>query len=174
MTKDELNNMLSAEDVIAKLRLIPLPDEGGYYRETFRDNGIIPDSVLSDHGGPRHYSTCIYYLVTPDQFSALHAVRSTEIFHFYAGDPVRMIQITEQGDLNEVILGIDFIHEQAQQMVVEPNVWQGTKLIEGGGWALLGCTVAPGFDFADFVLGDRAKLIEAFPQHEALILEFTR
>ena len=167
-------NILSAEDVIAKLGLIPLPDEGGYYKETFRDNGIIPDSVLPDHGGPRQYSTSIYYLVTPDEFSALHAVRSTEVFHFYAGDPVRMMQINQDGDLKEIILGSDFTNRQSPQTVVEPDVWQGTKLIQGGQWALLGCTVAPGFDFADFTLGHREKLIEAFPQHEALIVEFTR
>ena len=165
---------MEARDVIEHLGLIPLPEEGGYYKETFRDEGTIADSALRDHEEPRNYSTCIYYLVTPDEFSALHAVRSAEIFHFYAGDPVRMIQIDNNGTLRELILGPNFSNHEIPQTVVAPYVWQGTKLVDGGRWALLGCTVAPGFEFADFILGERTELVGAFPQHKDVILEYSR
>lgn len=165
---------MSAQDVIDRLSLIPLPEEGGYYRQTFRDEGVIPDSALDSHTGDRCYSTCIYYLVTPDEFSALHAVRSAEVFHFYAGDPVRMIQIRADGELTLTILGSSLARHQQPQFIVEPDVWQGTRLVDGGHWALLGCTVAPGFELTDFTLGKRDELTSAFPQHKELIGQFTR
>lgn len=165
---------MQAAEVIEKLGLMPLPEEGGYYKETFKDEGTIPDSALANHAGKRKYSTCIYYLITANEYSHLHALRSAEVFHFYAGDPARMIQITARGDLKEMILGPNFANHQRPQTVVQPCVWQGTKLVEGGRWALFGCTVAPGFEFADFIPGNSAELIKAFPQHEELILEYTK
>lgn len=164
---------LTAEEVIAKLELIPLPEEGGFYRETYRDPGVIASEALPHHDGDRSYSTCIYYLITPEEFSGLHAVKSTEIFHFYAGDPVEMIQIDSHSELNRVVLGSDLSQNQNPQVVVPKEIWQGTRLIPGGKWALLGCTVAPGFEFSDFIGGDYESLSERFPMHQEWIRKYT-
>ena len=155
------------EQIIEKFNLVPLPEEGGYYRETYRDSRRL-DSL------DRYCSTCIYYLITPEEFSGIHAVKSTEIFHFYAGDPVEMVQISEGGDLCKISMGNNIETDQIPQVVVTPNIWQGTRLAAGGSWALLGCTVAPGFEFEDFLIKSRSELIEQFPQHEELICQYTR
>lgn len=165
---------MNYQDIIKKFDLVPLPEEGGYYRETYRDSSKVVGSALPLHEGDRTYSTCIYYLITPEEFSGLHAVKSTEVFHFYAGDPVVMVQITEKGDLSRVILGNDLTTEQSPQVIVTPYIWQGTKLVEGGEWALLGCTVAPGFEFSDFIIEDREALIKRFPAHKDSVVEYTR
>lgn len=163
---------MSAQAVIKKLGLKPLPEEGGFYRETFRDAGRMPKSVLLYHSGARAYSTCIYYLITPESFSGLHAVKSTEVFHFYAGDPVRMVQINQRGKLTNITLS-NHLDKGEPQVVVPSHIWQGTKLVDGGKWALLGCTVSPGFEFDDFLPGKRAALLELFPQHDSIIRQFT-
>jgi len=164
---------MTPQEVIEKFDLIPLPEEGGFYRETYRDPGVIPQSALPLHGGDRKYSTCIYYLITPEEFSGLHAVKSTEVFHFYAGDPVRMVQLTEDGELSEVILGNNLDKNQHPQVIVSPYIWQGTKLLDDGQWALLGCTVSPGFEFSDFLGGNYSDLIQKFPNHPQVIKEYT-
>lgn len=161
---------VSAEDVIKALQLTPLPEEGGYYREIFRDKG---KSHFQHLDGERNFSTSIFYLVTPEEFSGLHGVKSSEVFHFYGGDPVQMVQIDSAGNLSKIILGSNFLAGENPQVTVEPHVWQGTKLVSGGRWALLGCTVAPGFDFQDFIPGQFNELKSLFPQHEKLIKEYT-
>lgn len=165
--------MMDASQIINMLNLAPLPEEGGYYRETFRDAGVIPRSALPSYSGDRRYSTCIYYLVTPEQFSGLHAAKSTEVYHFYLGDPVQMIQIEPSGGLKKMILSPDIAKGHLVQTVVPANVWQGAKLLAGGSWALMGCTVAPGFEFSDFVGGLRKDLIKRFPDHAQLIRDYT-
>ena len=164
---------MDAWEVIEILGLVPLPEEGGYYRETYRDQGFISREALPHLGGDRSYSTCIYYLITPEEFSALHAVKSTEIFHFYLGDPIKMIQIGEQGQLKEIVLGHHLEEGHQLQAVVPPRTWQGTKLLGQGEWALMGCTVAPGFEFSDFIMEGARSLVERFPQHEKIIREYT-
>jgi len=164
---------MTANEVIQKLGLIPLPEEGGFYRETFRDDGVIPGTQLRDHDGDRRFSTCIYYLITPEEFSGLHSVKSAEIFHFYVGDPVEMIQISQSSQLQKLILGNDLDRGHRPQVIVPPNVWQGTKLLPGGKWTLLGCTVAPGFEFSDFKGGSLEELSKLFPAHKGLISEYT-
>ncbi|MDA8792976.1 cupin domain-containing protein [Bacteriovoracaceae bacterium] len=159
---------MTEQDVIKKFKLVPLPEEGGYYKLTYKDE------LAGDFKGKkRSASTCIYYLVTPDEFSGLHAVKSTEIFHFYAGDPVEMVQISSNGELQKFVIGNDLSKNQIPQIVVEPMIWQGTKLLDGGKWALLGCTVSPGFEFEDFFNGTYGDLIERFPQHEDIIKRYT-
>lgn len=165
---------MQASEIIEKLGLIPLPEEGGFYKETYRSSGLIPDNALPDHEGDRRFSTQIYYLVTPEEFSGLHRVKgSDEVFHFYLGDAVEMLQITECGKKKKVILGQN-IPEQSLQEAVPKGVWQGTKLLEGGQWALLGCSVSPGFEFADFEVKSRSEFLELFPHHEKDIYEYTR
>ncbi len=149
----------TADDIIDALQLVPLPEEGGFYRETYRGNLLIAESALPDvYNGNRNASTAIYYLVTPDEFSALHRLPSDEVFHFYAGDPVEMLQVAENVAPERIIIGSDILAGQQPQVVAPGNIWQGTRLVPGGAWALLGCTVAPGFDFRDFSLPSADEL----------------
>ncbi|MCK5584159.1 MAG: cupin domain-containing protein, partial [Elusimicrobiales bacterium] len=151
----------------------PLPDEGGYFRETYRSKISAPVRFKNDKEAvSRNLGIAIYYLVTPDSFSALHKVKSDEMFHFYAGDPVEIIQIFEGGKTRKIIMGSDFINNQEPQVLVSAGVWQGTRLQEGGKWALLGTTVAPGFEFIDFELGNRNKLLKQFPNLKNEILKY--
>jgi uncharacterized protein len=164
---------MTADDVIKKLDLKPLPEEGGYYKEIYRAEGTIPKESLPRHKGKRNYSTSIYYLITPEEFSGLHRVASDEIFHFYLGDPVKMIQIYPNGKLEEIILGSELQKNYMPQVVVENGVWQGTRLVDGGRWALMGCVVAPGFEFEDCEIKSRNELIKKYPQHRHLIELYT-
>jgi len=151
--------MLTANEIRERLGLVPLPEEGGYYRETYRAALTVPGGALPGcYGDARQVATAIYYLVTPDEYSALHRLPSDEVFHFYMGDPVAMLQIPPGGEPRQVVLGSDLVAGHQPQVVVPGNVWQGTRLVEGGQWALLGCTVSPGFDFRDFAVPDPDEL----------------
>jgi predicted cupin superfamily sugar epimerase len=167
---------MTAKEIIERLKLIPLPSEGGYYRETYRSNAAKIDASLFgiDSKSARNVSTAIYYLVVPESFSALHRVKSDEIFHFYGGDAVEMIQIDTTGRLETFSMGNDLANGQFPQVVVPRGVWQGLRLVDGGQWALMGTTVAPGFEFEDFELGNRNQLANSFPQHRDSIVRFTR
>ena len=158
---------MNAKEIIELLGLVPLSREGGFYRETYRAHGVIVERA-------RNYSTAIFYLVTPQDFSVLHRIPHDEIFHFYLGDPIEMLQIDPQGSRKRVIMGPDIKGGHQLQVVVGGDTWQGERLVEGGSWALLGTTVAPGFDARDLEIGDRDLLLEQFPQWREDILEFTR
>lgn len=164
---------MKAEEVIKLLGLEPLPGEGGFYHQTYKAKGIIPASILPQHSGERAYGTAIYYLVTPESFSALHLVPQDEIFHFYLGDAVEMLQIKENGETRTLLIGPDLKRGQRPQVVAPGNTWQGTRLLQGGKWALLGCTVCPGFEFSDFKMKSREEFAKLFPQHKELIRKFT-
>lgn len=170
------NGMVTAEDVIKQLNLEPLQGEGGYFRQTYKSEY---DKVPSGYFGiksdsTRAISTAIYYLVDPNSFSALHRLPSDEVFHFYTGDPVEMMQIDENGKVEIIIIGNDIFNGQIPQVIVKKGVWQGTRLLKGGAWALLGTTVAPGFEFEDLEVADREELTKALPQHRDDIIRFTR
>jgi uncharacterized protein len=157
--------MLTAEQIIEKLQLKPLPKEGGYYSETYRSSHMIPASSLpKGYSGYRCVNTAIFYLLTPDKFSALHMLPGDEIFHFYLGDPVEMLQLHPDGTGNIVILGSDLLAGMSPQVVVPGEVWQGSRLMAGGSFALMGTTVAPGFEFADYNETQGDELITRFPQ----------
>lgn len=150
--------------IVRALGLVPLPQEGGLYAETYRSARILPAFAAGpEQTGPRVCATAIYYLVTPSRFSALHRVTSTEIFHFYLGDPVCMLQLHPDNSASTHVIGTDILSGARPQVVVPRRVWQGTRLAPGGRFALLGCTVSPGFDFADYEHGDRAELIRQYP-----------
>jgi hypothetical protein len=155
---------VTAEQVRERLGLRPHP-EGGYYVETYRAEERVDSRSLS---------TAIYYLLTPDTFSALHRLRSDEVFHFYLGDPVEMLQLRPDGSAREVVLGSSVLEGTQPQVVVRKGVWQGLRLRPGGAFALLGTTVAPGFEFADFELGRRDALVAAYPAHAERIQVLTR
>lgn len=167
---------MTAQEIIQRLDLRPLPEEGGYYRETYRGNAAsIPARTFGiDANTDRTVSTAIYYLVVPESFSALHRVKSDEIFHFYSGDTVEMIQIDERGNLERFILGNNIFNGEQPQVIVPRGVWQALRLKPGGRWSLMGTTVAPGFEFEDFEVGNREQLIQTFPQHREDIIRFTR
>jgi predicted cupin superfamily sugar epimerase len=159
--------------IIQQLGLQPHP-EGGFFRETYRCEETIPTEALPPrYGKDRNFSTAIYYLLTPDGFSSLHRLQSDEVFHFYAGEPVTMLQLHADGRAKTIVLGPDIAAGQQLQVVAPRGVWQGMILNDGGGYALLGATVSPGFDFADFELGIRAALIRQYPSCAALIERLT-
>ena len=126
------------------------------------------------YNGARRTGTAIYYLLEPDTFSEMHRLKSDEVFHFYAGDAVEMLQLMEDGSGRTVVIGNDLAAGERPQVVVGRGVWQGSRLVDGGRWALLGCTVSPGFEFEDYEAGDRAALSEGWPEFVAMIAALTR
>jgi uncharacterized protein len=163
---------MTAEELIRRLNLEPHPKEGGWFRETYRSDESAT-GLASRYPGSRSVGTCIYYLLTPTTVSALHRLRSDEIFHFYLGDPVRMLQLWPNGEVRTVTIGNDFTRGQSPQVLAPRGVWQGSRLEPGGAFALLGCSVAPGFDYADYEHGDRRELTAAYPAAAAEIEKLT-
>ncbi len=163
-----------AQRLIDTLGLVPHPREGGWFAETWRaDEAFAADHLPSRYGGDRSHGTAIYYLLTPDTYSHLHRLKSDEVFHFYLGDAVEMLHLPPEGAGQRVVLGSDLAAGQRPQVTVPRGVWQGARLVDGGRVALLGCTVAPGFDFADYDHADRAAMLARWPDHRALILKLT-
>lgn len=155
---------MNADDLKALLGLQPLPEEGGFYAETYRATvRLAPHALPPAFVAERHLATAIYYLLTPDTFSALHRLPGDEIYHFYLGDPVELLQLYPDGQGEVLTLGQDLHHGMRLQQVVPGGVWQGSRLAAGGAWALLGTTMAPGFDFADYEGGDKAMLTAHYP-----------
>jgi predicted cupin superfamily sugar epimerase len=159
---------MNAEDVIRILDLKPHPVEGGFFRETNRNSGTIPA-----YKAERSISTAIYYLLKPGHVSELHVLPGDEVFHFYLGTPVRILQLWPGGVGKEVVLGQDLAAGHVPQLMVPAGVWQGTKLIGNKGFALLGATMAPGFGYADYRGGSRAELTAGWPGFENRIEELT-
>ena len=133
-------------------------------QETYRSKEIVKDADFSLRKGAHSASTSIYYLLTPDTFSELHRLNSDEVFHFYLGDPVEQLMLYPDGTGETVILGPDIFSGQKVQHVVPQGVWQGAKLKAGGQFALLGCTVAPSFEFSDYSSGICSKLQSLYPK----------
>ena len=166
---------MTATELIAKLGLQPHPTEGGYFVETYRSaEQLSAHGLPARYGGSRVCGTAIYYLITPDSFSALHRLTTDEVFHFYLGEPVEMLQLHPNGTGQWITLGTDLAAGMRPQIVVPRGVWQGTRLIDQGQWALLGTTMAPGFDVADYEPGQRAALIGGYPQFREAIIALTK
>jgi hypothetical protein len=160
---------MTANEIKTLLKLEPHPVEGGFYRRTYASN-ITVDLPR----GPRPAGTAIYYLLEPGTFSAMHSLACDEIFHFYLGDPVEMLQLYPDGRSALFTLGPELQAGQHVQLVVPAGVWQGARLIGGGKVALLGCTVTPGFDYADYRGASYAELAEKWPQEAMRIQALTR
>lgn len=157
-----------AEYFVNKLNLQPHP-EGGYFAETYRSGETFPLPALpKQFNGDRTISTAIYFLLEGHQFSAFHRIKSDELWHFYYGVPLLVYIIEPDGTLNILKIGNDLESGCNFQGTVEAGSWFASKPIKPDGFSLVGCTVAPGFDFADFELADE-ELIAEFPQHEVLI-----
>jgi len=166
--------VLTVEQIRDILKLQPLPVEGGYFAETYRSKDTIPNGAPGAYPNHRPLSTAIYYMLAPDTFSALHRLSGDEIFHFYLGDPVEMLLLKPDGTGQAVLLGPDISAGMRLQHTVAGGTWQGSRLIPGGEFALLGTTMAPGFDPADFEIGDRQELSAAYPPYAPLIALLTR
>ncbi|MGZ5545271.1 MAG: cupin domain-containing protein [Limisphaerales bacterium] len=164
-----MNHSLTADDVIRLLNLTPLTIEGGFFRETYRS----PEQLARKEGA-RSLATAIYYLLTPDTFSQMHRVPGEEIFHFYLGDPVEMLQIAPDGSGEIIVMGTDIAAGMHPQHIVPGRFWQGARLRPKGKFALLGTTMSPGFDYADYESGKRDELLSRFPQHSAMLRVLTR
>ena len=157
----------------AKLNLIPHP-EGGYYRETIRSEEVLPGNYThSGIGGPRSLFTTIYFLLEEGQFSAFHKLQADEIWFFHAGGPLDVHIISREGLLKTFTLGMEPEEQQHFHLLVEQQQWFASTPKTNSGYALVSCVTAPGFDFADFELANRSALVEAYPQHEALIRAYT-
>ena len=160
---------MTAEEIKALLKLAPHPIEGGCFRQTY-----VSDVSVALLRGVRPYGTAIYYLLEAGTFSEMHMLASDEIFHFYLGDPVEMLQLHPDGSSTIVIIGPDLSAGQQVQVIVPAGVWQGTRLIGEGKLALLGCTVTPGFDFADYRNASYEELAAKWPAQAERIRARTR
>ena len=161
---------LAAAEIVARLGLQPLPQEGGFFRATWRSPTQLADG--------RPASSSILFLLTAEDFSAWHRLRSAELWNFHGGDPIELIQLDPaNGKARSAILGTDWSGNEVPQCAVAGNVWQAARINPAGGklgWALAGCTVTPAWDEKEFELGHREKLLREFPRAEALILALTR
>ena len=167
--------IISANDIISHLNLEPLPGEGGFFRQTYKtairiDREQLPDGFKDG----RNLCTAIYYLMTPDDFSSMHRVRSDEMWHFYFGDAVEQLQLRPDGNGEMVRIGTNILSGENVQVLVPAGVWQGARLKPGGRFALLGMTVAPGFEYTDYEQGTAEPLISSYPKFAGLIRELTR
>lgn len=164
----------NADYWISRLNLRPHP-EGGYYREIYRSDETVPAGVLPKRfNGPRTFSTAIYFLLEGNDFSALHRIQSDEIWHFYAGSPITIHRINHNGAYDRIVLGNNPDNNESFATVINAGCWYGATVNDSDAYALVGGTVAPGFEFEDFELANRADLIRSFPEHSAVIERLTR
>jgi len=173
MTKPEL----TIAEIIRIYDMKPMPVEGGWFTRSYLAEEIIPHNALpARYQAAKHFGTAIVYLLTPDIdcFSALHVLPTDEVYHFYLGDPVEMLQLHPDGTSEVVILGQDLLAGQKIQYTACSGIWQGSHLLPGGRFALLGTTMAPGFSDEDYVGGERDKLIDRYPDRAELIRTLTR
>jgi len=166
--------MKKAKQWISNLKLIPHP-EGGYFSEVYRSDEVIPKECLNKRYSNTHsISTSIYFLLNVNEFSAFHKIKSDEIWHFYDGSAIEIYLISNNGNLEIKKLGLNFEKNELPQIVIPKNVWFAAAPIDKKCFSLVGCTVAPGFEFEDFELAKREDLLNKYPQHNNLILQFTR
>jgi len=151
---------MKAKDVIEKLGLLPLPIEGGMFCQTYLGESSI-------YGRP--VGTAIYYLLSGEAYSHLHLLDADEVYHFYLGDPVELYQLDKNGNMTKTVLGQDIESGQKVQELVRKGVWQGSRLVPGGEWALLGTTMSPGYLDSGYTHASREDLITRFPEHSEVI-----
>ena len=163
--------MTEVAQLIARLGLRPLPREGGWFAPVWSSD----DAAAWDGGAVRVAASSILYLLAGDEFSALHRLRSDELWSFHAGDAIELLRLGPAADTaNWTRLGPAVLAGDASQLLVPRGVWQGARLADGGKWALVGCTMVPGWDEADFELGGRTALAAAWPRFADAITALTR
>jgi predicted cupin superfamily sugar epimerase len=170
---DDLDKKYNARYWIENLNLKKHP-EGGYYSQTFKSELILDGSFVANINNSRPLFTLIYFLLDHDQFSALHRLKSDEIWHFYFGSSLTLYIFSPTGTLEKKFLGSDFDSNQSFQQLVRAGQWFGADIDDKNSYSLVGCTVSPGFDFDDFEMGEREKLLIVYPQHKNLIERLTR
>jgi predicted cupin superfamily sugar epimerase len=166
--------MLSHQQLIQQYNLLPHP-EGGWYKQTYKSAEYISAAALPERfGGDRPFSTAIYFLLEKGNYSAFHRIKSDECWHFYRGDPLEIIVLQPNGELAVTTLGHDITKGHLFQYVVPAGCWFASRPAPGSQYCFVGCTVAPGFDFADFEMANGEQLASEFPQHNNLIRELCR
>ncbi|MDD4985151.1 MAG: cupin domain-containing protein [Dehalococcoidales bacterium] len=166
--------MLSADEIIRALGLKPLPEEGGFYRETYRSvENVSLDALPDRYNAGKPFATAIYYLLIPDTCSRLHRLPTDETYHFYFGDPVIMLNLYPGGMSQVIALGTAIDKGEQVQLTVPRGVWQGSFLKRGGSFALLGTTMAPGFDSTDYEAGEHNRLVQEYPDRKEMIVRLT-
>jgi uncharacterized protein len=166
--------MITTSQLIKQFNLQPHP-EGGWYKETYKSTEAIASNALPQRfSGQRVFSTAIYFLLQQGNFSAFHKIKSDECWHFYAGGPLHIYIIMHTGELTVITLGNSIENGQLFQFVVPANCWFASRPAPQSSYCFTGCTVAPGFDFADFELAKARALTALYPQHAALINELCR
>lgn len=166
--------MQTGKQFIDYYQLLPHP-EGGYYKETYRSAESIVQSALPERfSSERNFSTAIYFLLEENNFSAFHKIKSDECWHFYGGDCLLLHIIDESGNLETIKLGSNILNGETFQFVVPANCWFASEPAPNSKFSFVGCTVSPGFDFADFKLANANELSAIYPRHEALIRRLTR
>lgn len=161
--------MKTVEYWVEKLQMQDHP-EGGYFKETYRSSEMVENR----NGATRSASTGIYFLITSDNFSAFHRIESDEMWHFHAGSPLSVYVLHDNGELEIIKIGLDLENGEQPQAVVPAGVWFASRVDVENSYSLVGCTVAPGFDFEDFELAKRDELVEQFPAYQEVIEELTR
>jgi hypothetical protein len=167
--------MVTAQQIIARLGLKPLPGEGGFFAPTW----VSASPSVAEASRPA--GTAIYFMITPDSFSAFHRLTTDEVWHFYAGSRVEHVQLLPGGDVSVTRLGPDILAGDVPQLVVPAGTWQGARVLHDGAesknprlWSLLGCTMAPGWDEREWELGRQGELIEEFPSCAEWVEALTR
>ena len=165
---------MNAEQYMMHLQLQPHP-EGGYYRQSYRSTEFIPgESLPVRFNGKRPFSTAIYYLLEKGDYSSFHKIKSDECWHFYAGGSLYIHVIENEGNYTFIKLGNNIDNDEVLQYIVHAGAWFAVEPAPETIFALTGCTVAPGFDFEDFEMGDRANLVRLFPQYETILQRMCR
>ena len=158
---------------IKKLQLEQHP-EGGYFKECYRSGTeILKDGLPSRYSGNRDAVTSIYFLLKENDVSKFHRLKSDEIWHFYTGSPVTIHIIHPEGTYQKITLGPQIDQNMSFQYAIEPNRWFGATVDDPSSFSLVGCTVAPGFNFNEFELAEQNSLLREFPEHEAIIRKLT-
>lgn len=168
-----IKSRISAAEIIEKFHLIP-HIEGGFYKENYLANDRIPRSALPERfQGDRRFSSAIYFLLMEGQVSKLHRIASDEVWHFYLGSPLVIVEIENDGKVKSTLLGTDVLAGQHVQYMVPAGNWFGAYPLEKSEFCFVGCTVAPGFDYADFELASRDKLLSEYPHAKKVIHKLT-
>lgn len=162
------------KELVQKFDLLPHP-EGGFYKEVYRSEGVIAQSQLGHQfSGDRNYCTSIYFLLTSANFSGFHRIKQDEVWHFYQGSPLQIHVIHPNGNYELHRIGFDLAENLTPQFVVPAGAWFASCVENANDFSLVGCTVAPGFDFDDFELAKKNDLIAKYPQHANIITQLTK
>jgi predicted cupin superfamily sugar epimerase len=168
------SSLYSKQQLIETLELQPHP-EGDFYKETYRSEHSIPNNALAgNHEGDRSYSTGIYFMLTGDTFSAFHRIEQDELWFFHQGYTIELHMISPKGAHSKHLIGNDISSGERPQLLVPATYWFAARVVDTSEFALVSCTVSPGFDFRDFILPSQEELTMKFPQHAAIISQFTR